>query len=268
MTHQQILDKLAAKSLVQSIDEDLARLTIKTMSQAKHDKKIADNMISHILPIMLLRWDCALKANNSEVTSNYKQKTILALGIILHKYGFVDNTITEQAIKAIDQLNKEVALSDDFFRKSVEIKAFLKTKPTPLKRSPNSPDNITFYRAKDVISIQLNKKYYCAYIHSLISSNESPIIEFYEKIFDIVPTILDLENSKAKGQIYNDGIERITKFSVSGIKFLPDLANQIQLIGSTIELPPSNTHLTTPDWQFTVSDIFNIQDDIKRTFEK
>lgn len=31
MTHQQILDKLASKHLVKSIDEDLARLTFSAM---------------------------------------------------------------------------------------------------------------------------------------------------------------------------------------------------------------------------------------------
>lgn len=266
MTHQQILDKLAARHLVQSIDEDLARLITRTMSYAKHDKKIADNPLASFLPKMQLRWDCILKADNAEVSDDYRQKAILAIAVNLHKYGFADKSITGDAIKAIDALNKSVALSDDFFRKSDEIKAFISSPPVELKRKPALPDSITFYRPKDVVSIQLGKKYYCAYIHKLAGPNESPVLEFYDSVFDKVPTLLMLENIKAKGQVYNDGVGRISKYSVAGMKFLPDLANQIKLVSACVETPPSNKDLQKPVGLYSVSDIFEIQDDIKRLF--
>lgn len=268
MTHQQLLNKLAAKSLVQAIDEDLSRLIIRQRNLAKHDEKIRNTMRSTVLSTMLARWNCALLADKTEVTDSYKQTTVLTLTILFHKYGFAYPEITQKAIKAIDQLNKAVALSDDFFRKSSEIKDFISTEPTPLQRNPKSPDHLTFYRPQDVISIQLDNQYFCAYIHSNTRFNESPIIEFYDKIFDIAPHIADLKSVRAKGQVYNDGIERISKYSVSGIKFSPDPAHQIQLMGSAIETPPSNTHIMISDWQFTVSDIFTLQNDIRRTFEK
>lgn len=266
MTHQQILDKLAARHLVQSIDEDLARLITRTMSFAKHDKKIAANPLVYFLPKMQLRWDCILKADDREVTDNYRQTTTLALAVNLHKYGFADKSITGDAIKSIDALNKSIALSDDFFRKSDEIKNFISSPPVELKRKPTLPDSTTFYRPKDVVSIQIGKKYYCAYIHKLSNPNESPVIEFYDRVFDKVPALQMLENIKAKGQVYNEGIERISKYSVAGMKFLPDLANQVKLVSACVETPPSNKDLQKSVGLYTVSDIFEIQDDIKRLF--
>ncbi|SDH19509.1 hypothetical protein [Chitinophaga filiformis] len=75
-----------------------------------------------------------------------------------------------------------------------------------------------------------------------------------------------LENIKAKGQVYNDGVGRISKYSVAGMKFLPDLANQIKLVSACVETPPSNKDLQKPVGLYAVSDIFEIQDDIKRLF--
>lgn len=266
MTHQQILDKLAARHLVQSIDEDLARLATITMSYAKHDKAIAADPVAFILPKLLLRWDCVLQAATSDVSDNYKQKTILAIAISLHKYGLADKAITAAAIKSIDDLNASVALSDDFFRKSDEIKAFISNPPTELKRKPGLPDSITFYRPKDVISIQLGNQYFGAYIHAHSSPNESPVIEFYDGIFGKEPSLQDLEKAGAKGRTYNDGVARIAKFSVAGMKFLPDLANQIKLVSACVATLPSNKHLEKPAGLYTVSDIFEIQDDIKALF--
>lgn len=264
MTHQQILDKLAAKHLVQSIDEDLARLTFEAMCFDKSN--YIDKQFDYIFPKLLLRWNCVLIASKESVTDNYKQKTTIALCVQLHKYGFADKNLTAKSLKAIDDLNKAVALSDDFFRKSDEIKSMISSIPIQLKRKPTIPESITFYRAKDVVSFQLDNKYYAAYIHELIGINQSPILEFYNGIFDKVPTIKELDKLKAKGQVYNDGIERVSHFSVSGMKFLPDLANQIQLISACVEKQPSNEHLKKPDWQFTSSDLFKIQSVLNQMF--
>jgi len=191
----------------------------------------------------LLRWNCVLEADSAELHDNYKRKTSLALAILLHKYGILDKAITSQALCAIDSLNDAIVLSDDFFKKSNEIKKVISSNPTQLKRKPTLPDNITFYREKDVISIQLGKRFYVAYIHSHLNINESPIIEFYDVVFEKNPTIKDLKRLKAKGEMYNDGVARIAKFSVSGLKFSPDPANQIKLITSNVNEAPINNHI-------------------------
>ena len=261
MTHQQIIDKLAARHLVQSIDEDLARLVYTAMRFHKDDSK----QHSFILTKLLLRWNCVLKASDAD-PGHYKSKTVLALAILLHKYGFADPKITSEALMAIDDLNTGVVLSDDFFRKSDEIKKFLTSEPAKLKRKPVVPENITFYRPKDVISIQLDNRYYGAYVHRLSAPNETVIIEFYDGVFDQVPTMSELEKLPAKGQLFNDGVERVANFSICGLKFLPDLANQVKLVSACIETKPSNAHLSESIGLYTVKDIFSIQDDIMTMF--
>lgn len=264
MTHQQILDKLASKYLVQSIDEDLARLTYYAMCFDKNN--YIDNQLNYILPRLMLRWDCILFADKDAVTDNYKLITTLALCIQLHKYGFSSKDLAEKAIKAIDKLNNGVVLSDDFFRKSEEIKKVINSTPVQLKRKPTIPENVTFYREKDVVSIQLDNKFYSAYIHKLTETNGSPIIEFYNGVFDKMPTIKELDKLTAKGEVYNDGIERVSHFSVSGMKFLPDLANQVKLIGSCVEQKPSNLHLEKSIGLYAIKDLFQLQNDIKNIF--
>ncbi|MCC6287799.1 MAG: hypothetical protein IT249_07930 [Chitinophagaceae bacterium] len=264
MTHQQILDKLAAKHLVQSIDEDLARLTFEAMCFDKNN--YIDNQFNYIFPKLMLRWNCILNASKENVTEIYRQKTEIALCVQLHKYGFADKSLVAQSLKAIDDLNKAVVLSDDFFRKSDEIKSMISSMPIQLKRKPTIPESITFYRPQDVVSFQLDNKFYAAYIHELTGVNESPILEFYNGIFDKVPTMKELDKLTAIGQVYNDGIERVSHYSVSGMKFLPDLANQVQLISTCVEKQPSNGHLKKPDWTSTSSDLFKIQETIKQIF--
>jgi hypothetical protein len=260
MTHQQILDKLAAKHLTKSIDDDLATLTFYAMCYEKDLEK----QLSYILPKLLNRWNCVL--NSSKISNNYKQKTTIALSVLLHKYGFKDDIINKRAIDAIDSLNKEVVLSDDFFRKSEEIKLFILSSPTPLKRKPSVPESVTFYRKGDVISIQLENYFYAAYIHSISGVNESPILEFYDGVFDKIPTWEELENLSAKGQLYNSGIERISKFSVYGLKHEPDTANQIQLIKACVDTPPANHHLEESVGLHSIIDLFKIQNDITNLF--
>lgn len=264
MTHQQLLDKISAKHLVQSADEDLARLVWSAMTSDKN--KNIQEQTEQLVSKLLTRWNCILTTTDKEISEHYKQKAYLALAILLHKYGYKYEPITDNALKAIDLLNKDVVLSDDFFRKSDTIKSFLATEPVPLKRKPIIPESITFYRPKDVISIQLENKFYGAYIHSLTGPNENPIIEFYDKVFDKIPNIKELKQCKAQGALLIDGTKRIAKYAVSGMKFLPDLSNQVKLISACENESPSNSHLQKPIGLYAVEDIFSIQRIIKGLF--
>jgi hypothetical protein len=262
MTHQQVLDKLAAKHLVKSIDDDLATLVFKAMCYEKND---TNNQLLYILPRLLDRWNCILNDDDT-VSDIYKQKTALALSILLHKYGFRDKDLISKSMEAIDELNNNVVLGDDFFRKTEEIKKLLTSTPITLKRKPAFVESITFYREKDVISIHLENRFYAAYIHEISGVNESPIIEFYDGVFDRIPTLEELKNLPAKGMLYTDGVKRISLHSVYGMKHQPDLANQIHLISACVENPPSNDHLEKPTGLYTVSDLFSIQKAIKEMF--
>ncbi|WP_395762715.1 hypothetical protein ACH34F_12085 [Elizabethkingia anophelis] len=112
----------------------------------------------------------------------------------------------------------------------------------------------------------MGNKFYPAYIHKLTGANESPVIEFYDGVFDKVPTIQDLENLNAKGQVYNDGTERVSRFLVSGMKYLPDLANQVKLISACVDPKPSDKHLGESIGLYAVKDLFQLQNDIRNLF--
>lgn len=259
MKHQQILDKLAARFLLQAMDENFAR----AVSWAMLSKGMTPEPEQKVWTQIQNRWNCIFEAPKSEVSDLYKQKTIVAIAVVAHKYGMSIEAIREKAFDAMDKLNKAVALSDDFERKTPEIKQFLQTPPEPLKRRPALPENITFFRPEDVISIQYKGKFYAAYIHEDMGVNEAPIIEFYDAVFDEVPTLQMLENVPAKGRS-----EYIQKFAVVQMKYLPDPANQVKLIASAIKTPPKNDHLEKSVGEFILSSIFEIQRDIEWMFAK
>ncbi|QVQ24406.1 hypothetical protein [Achromobacter deleyi] len=265
--HAQTLKKLAADTLVQTLDEDLSRLLTRTMALARHDPAIAANPGASALPQVLRRWNCVLQAGDDAASPLYRHKTAVALAILLHKYGIADAALTALADAGMDALNHAVALSDDFYRKTSDIKrAFLHTPPTPLKRAPGQPDSLTFYRAGDVVSYQLDGRYHAAYVHRCARTNESPVIEFYDARFDHVPAIEELQGKAAKGRRFNDGSIRIEHLSVAGMKFMPDPAGQIVLIKACVETPPDNSHLGDPVGLYVVSDIFEMQESVDRMF--
>jgi hypothetical protein len=269
ITHAQALKKLAADILVQTLDEDLARLLADTMARARHDAAIAANPSASVLPPLLRRWNCVLQAGDDAASPLYRHKTAVALAILLHKYGIADAGIADRADTAIDALNEAVALSDDFHRKTATIKAtFLRTPPAPLKRAPGLPDSLTFYRAGDVVSYQLDDRHYAAYVHRCAQTNQSPVIEFYDAVFDHVPGIEDLQDKPARGRRYNDGSVRIERMSVAGMKFMPDPAAQFVLIKACVDTPPGTAHLGKPVGLYGVSDVFDLQDSVDRMFGK
>lgn len=260
MKHQQLLEKLAARHLVQAMDEDLARLVWSAMTFHADDPGAQRD---YVLSRLLARWNAALLATDDEVAPIYRDKVVVALATLLHKYGYAEPSITDRAIDAIDALNDAVALDDHFYRRSASFSDELQTTPTPLSRRPGQPDHTTFYRARDVISIQLDGRYYAGYVHRLARINESPIVEFYETWFSKLPTLDDLAAVPAHGERFNDGSVRVSLFSVSGIKYQPDPANQVTLIAACVPEPPDNSHLKESIGLFTVKDIFGIQQQLR-----
>jgi len=269
ITHAQALKKLAADILVQTLDEDLARLLADTMARARHDASIAANPSASVLAPLLRRWNCVLQAGDDAASPLYRDKTAVALAILLHKYGIADAGVADRADAAIDALNDAVALSDDFHRKTAAIKtAFLHTPPAPLKRAPGLPDSLTFYRAGDVVSYRLDGHYYAAYVHHCAQTNQSAVIEFYDAVFDHVPAIDELRDKPARGRRYNDGSVRIERMSVAGMKFMPDPAGQFVLIKACMETPPGTAHLRESVGLYAASDVFDLQDSVDKMFER
>ena len=98
--------------------------------------------------------------------------------------------------------------------------------------------------------------------------NESPVIEFYDLVFNKKPKIEALSELRAKGQKYNDGKSRKANFAIYGMTYQPDLANQIHLIKSCneSEMLPASSHPEEAIGLHTVSDLFTIQDTIRKCF--
>ncbi|KAF1051648.1 MAG: hypothetical protein GAK43_02322 [Stenotrophomonas maltophilia] len=109
-----------------------------------------------------------------------------------------DSAITSQAITALNELNRAVALDDAFARRADEFVQGLQSPPALLTRKPALPDHITFYRARDVLAIHLDGRFHAAYVHELARINECPIIEFYAQAFDHLPTLDELESLPAQ----------------------------------------------------------------------
>ncbi|WP_328682944.1 hypothetical protein [Streptomyces sp. NBC_00343] len=99
----------------------------------------------------------------------------------------VGDEFTAHAIRAIDELNHEVVLSDAFARQSENSKKFLSTEPAPLTRKPSAPRPLTFLRAGDVLSVELGGRFHAAYVWEVEGLNETPVIEFYADTFSRRP---------------------------------------------------------------------------------
>jgi len=267
MKHKQIIDKIGFEQLNESIEDNLIRLV--TRGMARKNGGSLDDVEAYVLPLMLTRWNCLLLAETG-LAKYYKEKVYVILATLLHKYGFSDKHITEKALEAIDVLNDNVVLSDDFFRKSPKIKEFLKTKPTALKRKPSRQKNTTFFRENDLVSINIDNTYYIAFVHKLTGVNESPVIEFYDETFNRPPKLEDIKIKKARGQQYNDGMVHASKFAIYGMKYQPDLANQIHLLSASENsaMAPDSSHLEESIGVYTVSNLFTIQDTIRKMFSK
>jgi len=263
MSLGKFVDLVAAAALAEAIDEDLARLTSTAMSYRKNGS--VKNLQTFVLPKLLLRWNCVF--SDQAVPQIYTRKTYLLLALLLHKYGYKESAITRKALTAIDALNKEVVLSDQFFRKTEEIKKLLNSKPKVLTKRPSVPKSTTFYREKDVIAFKLKNKYYCAYVHEITGAHASPVLEFYDGVFDSIPAMDRLTRQKARGKNYNDNIRRIHTVSVSGMKSNPDPANQFFLIKSNVAQKPRNTNLVQPDWLYSIEDIFQLQKTVESIFK-
>lgn len=257
ISHQQALDKLAARQLVQVIEDDVASLTSKAMSFAKHDKQLT--IETYVLPQLLARWNCVLQGPGEEVSPGYKDKTALALALLLHKHGMAEPATTLHAVQAIDSLNAAVALSDAFFKNSDAIKNLLASPPVALKKRPSTRDNLTFLRAQDVIALQLDHYFYAAYVHEISGFNEYPIIELYEGRFESRPATADLQGREAWGETYNNGQTYVSLQAICGMRHLPDPANQFHLIASGVSEKPGRRHLTPANSLYALSDLFSLQ---------
>lgn len=89
MKHQQILDKVHNR-MAEAMEDDIRRIVFTLMCS---NSLSTEKVLNKLMP----RWNCALKADKSEVNDNYKEMVILSLAVLLHKYGLADKDITGKA---------------------------------------------------------------------------------------------------------------------------------------------------------------------------
>jgi hypothetical protein len=258
MRHQQILDKLSAsRDLVRAMDEDLARWTGEVMTGSRG---LHIDVAQQLLPPVMARWRCLLDAGNAHVHT--KNIAWVALATLLHRYGFRDKHITAKALTAIDDLNKDVVLSDAFARQSKATKAFLQSTPKQLTRRPQRPKPETFLRVGDVVSIELNRYFHPAFVLALHRDRGGtfPVIEFYEGRFKHIPAPEDL-SGRAMAREYGRG-----RFGVIGLKYLPDPANQVTAIAAGHADPPRGAPPKAQHGQWILTDLMRLQDYITELY--
>ncbi|MBB2948350.1 hypothetical protein FB565_008133 [Actinoplanes lutulentus] len=240
MRHQQIVDKLAASGLVKALDEDLARGIGHQMLGAT---KSPDALREAVTGPILERWRPRLDS----------AKVRLALAALLHKYGMASPDITDQALTAIDELERGVVLSDAFSRQVPAIRELLLSPPVPLTRRPRQPKPTTFHRPGDVISFELRSRFHAAFVREVHGANEYPIVEFYQGVFDRVPVPSELvgrPSARDRGR---------ARFAVIGMTYVPDPAGQVVVIASGQPDGPVGEEPRPGEGLYTLSDILGVQ---------
>ncbi|PZT73777.1 MULTISPECIES: hypothetical protein [unclassified Streptomyces] len=217
-----------------------------------------EELARQVITPVLARWSCLL--NCDDVRPSAKNMVRVALATVLHKYGFHDEDVTAQAIRAVDDLNRDVVLSDAFERQSEDIKKFLSTAPTPLARKPITPRSLTFLRAGDVLSIEFGGRFHAAYVWKIWGCNEEPEIEFYEGTFSQPPTMADLSGREAARPAAR------ARFRVTGLTYLPDPAHQVRAVAAAHVDGPRGGEPIPGRGLHTVTDVMALQQDMVNLF--
>ncbi|MFF7279500.1 hypothetical protein [Streptomyces griseorubiginosus] len=247
MRHQQVLDKLAARGIVQGMVEDVARWTAGQMAYPGRSHAEVEKAV---VPPVLTRWRCLLE--DADATATDKNVGWVALATVLHKHGFHDSAVTARALASVDELNRHVVLSDAFARQSPAVKALLRSAPTPLTRRPRRPAAVTFLRPGDVVSIRLADRFHAAHVHDLHGANEFPVIEFYAGSFTGPPTMTQLTNRPAARA------DAGARFGVVGLTHLPDPARQVLLLASQHARPPHGGAPRPGNGLWTLTDLLDL----------
>jgi hypothetical protein len=252
--HQDVLRLLAADGLVEAIDHDVRYCARMTRLPPEAASLQPAQIGADVIDAVLLRWNCALQADPSEVAPLYVHKAALALAVCLHRQGFGDTQCTAAAVAAVEALNAAVALSDAFYRRSPEIIALLHSPAVMPARRPSTPKQQAGWRAGDVVAMQVAGRHHA--FHVLQVSHGAPIVEFYD-IEQASPfTWEHLRDVAARGQRLNDGRHCVRRYEVFAMSQQPDPAHQFRLLTSGVTPGPDNRHLIPTESLCTATDIF------------
>lgn len=248
MRHQQILDKLAAGAVAPTVRDEVRILAQKSFFAAGHEGSEGVRY-ADVVPAVKGRWWFPLDATRegsdaSEGERMNGYKVAIALATALHEVGLVDPELTESAIVGIHALNDAVWLSDAFLRRTDDMIALLRSTPPPLTRKPNPRETLTFTRGGDVLAIRLRRCWVAGHVHLVDGPNRHPHVELYERTFAQLPDPSEVVGTRAWGHAYHGhGQANVTRLVVTGLRHLPDPAEQIHLVASGATVSPDNAHL-------------------------
>ncbi|WP_369938937.1 hypothetical protein [Xanthomonas medicagonis] len=252
--HQDVLRLLAADGLVEAIDHDVRYCALMARLPPEAASLQPAQIGADVIDAVLLRWNCALQADPSDVPPLYVHKAALALAVCLHRQGFGDTQPTAAAVAAVEALNAAVALSDAFYRRSPEIIALLHSPAVMPARRPSTPKQQAAWRAGDVVAMQVAGRYHAFYV--LQVSHGAPIVEFYDIEQDSPFTWEQLRDVAARGQRLSDGRHFVRRYEMFAMSQQPDPAHQFRLLASGIAPGPDNRHLIPTESLCTATDIF------------
>ncbi|MGX6603440.1 hypothetical protein ACWKSP_15055 [Micromonosporaceae bacterium Da 78-11] len=247
MLGKQILDKLAAAGPVRALDEDLARWVGRQMLGPEAGRA---ELGPRVIPPILARWRCLLDAEDASAA--YRDKMWVALATLLHRYGLQDDTVTDRAVTAVDDLDRDVVLADTFARQAPAIKAFLRSPPTPLTRRPRQPRATTLFRAGDVLSVQHDGRFHAAFVREVHGTGRYPVIELYAGVFGSPPTLAQLSGRAAARE------RGRARYGVVGLTYLPDPAGQVVAIAAARTEGPQGGDPGPADGLYTLTDLIEL----------
>jgi hypothetical protein len=263
--HQQIFDKLAAGAVAPTARDEVRILAQKSFYSAKH-RGLEGAQYADVVPAMKERWRFALEAaypaaDASESDRMNAYKVAIVLATALHEVGLVDPELTDIAVDGMHALNDAVWLGDDFLRRTDDMIALLRSSPVPLTRKPTTREIITFTRGGDLLAIRLRSHWVVGHVHYVEGANAHPHVELYERTFTQRPDPSEVVGTRAWGWRYHGRSQaNITRLIVSGLRHLPDPAEQIHLIASGVTVLPDTSHLHDERIIGTSVDLFEFLD--------
>ncbi len=225
MTHEALLNNFSLRWLRRAIESELLEI-IAGVSRTDNEKQL-EYVVKYFLR---LRWNCVFDAHEQEVSKEYKNKAYITIAIYLHKYGLYYAPINERAIEALQSLLKDEngLMPKHMYKKAEFAISLLQSKPTHKPKKVSNTVHVykrelTQFRVGDVFSIQLeNKKFAVAVVKHIEGFNEIPVVEAYQEQFDEKPELKLLE-----GKVLGP-----EQWMVSNLVNIPDLSNQMKLVGT------------------------------------
>lgn len=263
MRHQQVLDKLAVGAVAPTARDEVRILAQKSFYSARH-QGLEGAQEADVVPAMKERWHFALDAarrvsDASESDRMNAYKVAIVLAAALHEVGLVDSELTELAIEGIHALNDAVWLGEDFLGRTDDMSGLLRSSPAPLTRKPTTREVITFTRGGDLLAIRLRSRWVVGHVHVVDGPNKHPHIELYERTFARRPDASEVVGTRAWGHAYSGRSQaNVTRLIVSGLRHLPDPAEQFHLIASGVTVPPDSSHLHDGQIIGTHVDLFEL----------